>query len=630
MDANWIQETEVPPPPDPWHPADQVRRYLSALFDSSEYVGICTVSYSTPEGFKPTKGLYGKTQGELMEALTKFGDDIGAALGDYKPAVGAWIRFNPLDGKGVTDANVSSYRYALIESDSLPIPRQYAIIKELRLPVRIMVHSGGKSLHAIVTIDAGTYDEYRKRVDYLYKICQESGLEVDRQNRNPSRLSRLPGVIRGENKQYIVAEKMGCATWDEWVDYVQGVNDDLPEFECFGDMDELPPLQPELIAGILRLGHKMLITGPSKAGKSYMLIELAIAIAEGKPWLGCQCRQGRVLYINLEIARASCLDRVARVYSALDITERSRNLDIWNLRGASCPLDELTPKLIRRARDRKYSAIIIDPLYKVITGDENSAEDMAKFCNFFDRIARQLDCSVIYCHHHSKGAQGAKKAIDRSSGSGVFGRDPDAILDMVQLIVKKDKIDNIILAQKDPIITSALNANHPGWLKEGEELNTVQKEIRAGELLQEDSLNEMKARLKSIDIAYEHATAWRIETTLREFPPMNDICAWFRFPIHDLDTTGVLNDLRAEGERPSPAEARAEKQEQKQESDKAMKEAYLKAFNNANFGEPPTREQMAEYLKCSVKTVIRNMGKAGLWFDKNAKVVKARDTDTTE
>jgi hypothetical protein len=35
--------------------------------------------------------------------------------------------------------------------------------------------------------------------------------------------------------------------------------------------------------------------------------------------------------------------------------------------------------------------------------------------------------------HYSKGMQGAKSSIDRTSGSGVLGRDPDAILTMTEL-----------------------------------------------------------------------------------------------------------------------------------------------------------------------------------------------------
>ena len=49
-------------------------------------------------------------------------------------------------------------------------------------------------------------------------------------------------------------------------------------------------------------------------------------------------------------------------------------------------MDKLAPKLIRRASKKKYIAVVIDPIYKVITGDENSADQMAHFCNQFDKV----------------------------------------------------------------------------------------------------------------------------------------------------------------------------------------------------------------------------------------------------
>ena len=58
---------------------------------------------------------------------------------------------------------------------------------------------------------------------------------------------------------------------------------------------------------------------------------------------------------------------------------------------------------------------------------------MANFCNQFDKVCTELSAAVIYCHHHSKGAQGGKKSMDRASGSGVFARDPDALLDLIEL-----------------------------------------------------------------------------------------------------------------------------------------------------------------------------------------------------
>ena len=68
-----------------------------------------------------------------------------------------------------------------------------------------------------------------------------------------------------------------------------------------------------------------------------------------------------------------------------------------------------------------------------ITALWNSASDMEAFCNQFDRICTAAGCAVIYWHNHSKGAQGMKKAMDRASGSGVFARDPDAQLDIIEL-----------------------------------------------------------------------------------------------------------------------------------------------------------------------------------------------------
>ena len=99
------------------------------------------------------------------------------------------------------------------------------------------------------------------------------------------------------------------------MDFVEGVSDELPPMATLMDVqDNPPPLPKPLIKGVLRKGHKMLIAGSSKAGKSFLLMELAIAIAEGRPWLGMTCEKGRVLYVNLEIDPASAIHRFLRIY----------------------------------------------------------------------------------------------------------------------------------------------------------------------------------------------------------------------------------------------------------------------------------------------------------------------------
>ncbi|MDT2735504.1 AAA family ATPase, partial [Enterococcus thailandicus] len=112
---------------------------------------------------------------------------------------------------------------------------------------------------------------------------------------------------------------IGKSTWDEWVEWIESVNDDLPDPESLDSLfDQEIELAPELIKGMLRQGHKMLIAGPSKAGKSFSLIQLAIAIAEGRQWFGFDCAQGKVLYVNLELDERSAKMRFVDIYNRVE------------------------------------------------------------------------------------------------------------------------------------------------------------------------------------------------------------------------------------------------------------------------------------------------------------------------
>ena len=145
----------------------------------------------------------------------------------------------------------------------------------------------------------------------------------------------MPGILRAGQKQALLETNVGKSCWEDWRDWVEACTDDLPDTECLADdWDDLPPLADALISGVLRQGHKMLLAGPSKAGKSFALIELCIAIAEGKTWLGrFSCAQGRVLYINLELDRPSCLHRFKDVYTAMGLApDNLRNIDMEMVR----------------------------------------------------------------------------------------------------------------------------------------------------------------------------------------------------------------------------------------------------------------------------------------------------------
>ena len=550
IDMSWLEKSEIKAPSDyDWNPSEELIRYLEALFDRDEYVGYVVDSNKRDDNkYVPgSKGSYSQTAGELIRKLRKYGNDIESTFGEYDKNAGAWIRFNPLDGHGVKNENVTDYRFALVESDSLDIESQKAIIEKLELPVAAMVYSGGKSIHAIVHIDAIDAREYKQRVEYLYEKLRNNKFDVDSQNKNPSRLSRMPGFVRGNKKQWLIETNIGKESFDEWKEKMEALDDDLPDFEDIDDvLDDLPELAPVLIDGILRQGHKMLLAGPSKAGKSFALIQLAIAIAGGGEWLGRRCAQGKVLYVNLEVDRTSFFHRIDDVYKRYNSRKGRKNLKAWNLRGEKVTIEKLVTSLEYRIKKGDFMAVIIDPIYKLIEGDENKAGDMAKFCNQFDRICNNLGCAVIYCHHHSKGAKDNATAMNRASGSGVFARDPDALLDMVE-------------------VDLPLEEGFP-----------------------------------------DGCTGWRISSVLREFRSPAPYEVFFDYPVHVV--TDLLRDAKIKGgdkpQKKTFSDYNEDRQEEKEENiQKLIKLA--ETYPKDNSSRPLPMKEAMEKLHRSEKSIER-------------------------
>lgn len=639
LDKSYIDGKEIHEPKH-WNPVQEIVKYLDTLFESDDIVAYSTESYAKTneatgevEKYLPAKGAYDRTAGELIDKLLRCDGKINEVLGDYNEQAGAWVRFNPMDGKGVKNENVAQFRYALVESDNMDLEKQNAIVRELELPIATLVYSGSKSIHAVVRIEATNKEEYKKRVDYLYKICKKNGLNVDEQNKNPSRLSRLPGFMRGDKKQFIIDTNIGKASWDEWYQHIEDLNDELPDPESLIDFwEDMPPLAPELIKGVLRQGHKMLIAGPSKAGKSFALINMSIAIAEGHNWFGWECTQGKVLYVNLELDRASCLHRFRDVYKAMGIEARNiSNIDIWNLRGKTVPMDKLAPKLIRRAYKKGYIAVIIDPIYKVLTGDENSADQMAHFTNQFDKVATELGSSVIYCHHHSKGAQGGKKSMYRASGSGVFARDPDALIDLVELELTDEIRKQQINSTTAKIYQDAINQMNRPYMEQFVGLDDLQSSFQMRNHF-ERAVTNVKDRVTVNDAVtaqttkIENSTAWRVDGTLREFAKFKARNIWFSYPTHTVDESGVLADIQLDDNTPSwkkNLEKSGKKQSPAQRK-KDRKEAFETAYSALNDGiQPVTQDDMCEYLGISSRTFKRRMEEIdGYKLDGNLVIVE--------
>ena len=438
------------------------------------------------------------------------------------------------------------YRYALVESDTLEVEKQLGMIKAMKLPCAAVVSSGHKSVHAIVRIDAGSdYALYRKRVEKLYQYCATHGFSPDTANKNPSRLSRMPGITRAGNRQKLLELNIGCKDWDEWEVWIDESEDDLPDEVDCSDWDEPVVLNAPLIgtedAGLLRQGQKLIVTGDSKMGKSYALIDLAEAVCTGGDWLDMPCAKGKVLYVNLEIEADEFRQRLHTVWNARrdhadteKVNSLRQNFYTWNLRGKARLMKELTPLLIRRVlkhgESGTFAMIIVDPVYKVNGGDDNDSRMVAEFTNAIDRITEECGCAVVYAHHHPKGTSGQKKAMDRMSGSGVYARDADSMCDFTPL--------------------------------------EIPEEFR-------------KTHLSG-------APAYRVSMTTRSFPTPPEKNVIFSWPRFYLDPTGKLSRFETEGTDPFSKAKETRKKESnrvKKEAAELLQNAFDKAIENGCGGE---------------------------------------------
>jgi len=176
------------------------------------------------------------------------------------------------------------------------------------------------------------------------------------------------------------------------------------------------------------------------------------------------------------------------------------NLWIINARGYEFGQD-WEQQIIRWTQECNAQVLIIDPLYKLIDGDENSAKDVKGVLKKFDRICRETGVALVYVSHTAKGGGRDRNSIDMAVGSSVIARDFDTQIALrehteedcliVDIIARSHKSPDMfcirfdesrfVLAPELPIREqkSGLNAPDP---TEEDALDAVECAMSSGEL----------------------------------------------------------------------------------------------------------------------------------------------------
>lgn len=332
-----------------------------------------------------------------------------------------------------------------------------------------------------------------------------------------------------------------------------------PLLDVADELGAMPPLDPEMIGGILRRGHQMLIAGGSKTSKSFLCLELSVAVALGRDWLGTYpCSRGRVLYVNGEIDRASCDRRIAAILERLGIDREDLRgqMAVLTLRGVEMSIGQLAERINRSGG---FDLIVIDPVYTLgdVT-DENNAAEVRRFLKEIGRLSSETGAAIVCIHHHSKGQQGGKRSIDRASGSGVFGRWFDSVVDLSALHIP-------------------------------------------------DGVAEQSRTPESVPM--------RLEFDLRDFKQPKPLSIWWHYPVHIPDASGELDGLLVDGD---PRGNLAQYQGgQTDEQRQAQRDADMARAISAILadGREPTVKAVADELGVSDRSVRG-------WLDKSTTIAK--------
>ena len=214
-------------------------------------------------------------------------------------------------------------------------------------------------------------------------------------------------------------------------------------FLSLDDVESLPP--PKwLVPGVLTEGSLAAIYGAPESGKSFLAVDMSMAIAGGIDWHGRQVEHGGVLYIAAEGAPG--LGKRFRAWK-VDRCAQGRRFDLHLMR------DDLNLAAVKDGGVRAFvqavtdelgplRLIVIDTLNQTAAGaDENSAKDMGRYIASMKLLRNATGAAVVVVHHSgkdlSKGMRGSTALLGAMDTTVEVERASDG--HSIKVTVKKQK-----------------------------------------------------------------------------------------------------------------------------------------------------------------------------------------------
>ena len=183
------------------------------------------------------------------------------------------------------------------------------------------------------------------------------------------------------------------------------------------DMEEWPEADP-IIQGIVCRAELIGLVAPNSSGKSAVALDMALHIAAGLPWNGCEVVQGASVYVAAENA-PGYLRRIKAwgLEHGIDTRELPFRLvtAAMKLDGADGPRLRDTVLDAQDRLDQETVWTCVDTLRRTFGADENSSTDFSRYVDACDLVRTETGSVVSLVHHTGVGGE------KRGRGSSVWG-----------------------------------------------------------------------------------------------------------------------------------------------------------------------------------------------------------------
>lgn len=227
------------------------------------------------------------------------------------------------------------------------------------------------------------------------------------------------------------------------------------------DLGREKPKYEWLVKGLMARREVSFLAGPSQSGKSFLVTDIALAIARGTPWMNRVVRRGAVVYVAAESHQGVINLRLPAYAKHHEIPY---DADLPFLTLTKSPNfyrdEEAIHKLIAEIKayeasiDMKVELVVVDTFSAATRGaDEIKGVDMSKIHDRIKMIVEQCNTGMLVVHHMN--AQGDKLRGHTS----LFG-DVDSVLTCAIHETKRDA-DNrpVRIARADKVKEGANRIN---------------------------------------------------------------------------------------------------------------------------------------------------------------------------